>query len=216
MAYKGYRKPFVFRGSDSETSLQYVGSVDTTTTGTTDSDDNTLATVGGFGVTHAVTSRKASPNTVATSDSDGNKGTVKSLEILEALPGWYMKGDSTKGTTSIADSDGEGVFGTDLGTSTDVQVENGIYTLSFSTRDSDCGIGDYVVAAQGGGVYYEGYVTGKTDGNNDIQIRPVSGNWAGFDGTAAWKYTTSNKQHKGQDIEFAGTVVDAPAAKFKI
>ena len=67
MAYKGYRKPFVFRGSDSETSLQYVGSIDTTTTGTTDSDDNTLATVGGFGVTHAVTSRKASPNTVATS-----------------------------------------------------------------------------------------------------------------------------------------------------
>ena len=142
MAYKGYRKPFVFRGSDSETSLQYVGSIDTTTTGTTDSDDNTLATVGGFGVTHAVTSRKASPNTVATSDSDGNKGTVKSLEILEALPGWYMKGDSSKGPTSIADSDGEGVFGTDLGTSTDVQVENGIYTLSFATRDSDCGIGD--------------------------------------------------------------------------
>ena len=97
-----------------------------------------------------------------------------------------------------------------------IQVENGIYTLSFATRDSDCGIGDYVVAVQGGGVYYEGYVTGKTDGNNDIQIRPVSGNWAGFDGTAAWKYTTSNKQHKGQDIEFAGTVVDAPAAKFKI
>jgi len=44
----------------------------------------------------------------------------------------------------------------------------------------------------------------------------ISGNWQGFDGTAAWKYTTSNKQHKGQDIEFAGTVVDAPAAKFKI
>ena len=86
MAYKGYRKPFVFRGTDSETSQQYVGSIDTTTTGTTDSDDNTLATVGGFGVTHAVTSGIASPNTVATADSDGNKGTVKSLAGLTTGP----------------------------------------------------------------------------------------------------------------------------------
>lgn len=220
MAYKGYRKPFITQNDNgAKAGKSYASSVDVTTLGSDDSDLQVIATSGGFGVTHEVTSRKATPNTVATEDSDGNKGTVKSFEILEALPGWYMKGRTTdiSGSTianPLADSDGD--VGLALGTSSAMSLDSdtGIYTMTLGSTDSDLEAGDYVYAIQDSGKYLEGYVVQphSITGNNTFTVKPVGGAWKGFDGTAVFRYATgfagSGSVIKGQRVQFAGDIAD--------
>lgn len=222
MAYKGYRKPFITQGDNgAKAGKSYVSSVDVTTLGSTDSDLQTVATSSGFAVTHNVTSRKATPNTVATTDSDGNKGTVKTLEILEALPGWYMKGRSTGvNGGSIAqtfqDSETDNV-GAAFGTSSAMSLDSdtGVYTLTFAGVDSDIAAGDYIYAIQDQGITLEAFVVQPTSitGNNTITVKAVGGAWKGFDGTAVFRYSSSvsgsGSIHVGQKINTAGAIVDA-------
>lgn len=154
-------------------------------------DGNGLtASASGFGVAHPVSTRAP----------DGTVTETYSYEVLDAYPGWYMRGETRNGIASDIDSDFE--MGTLIGTTDSEGIDvhdSGAYLLTFAAAipaGLTVGADVWHTVVTTTGRVAEGKVVSIVSGT-DILVEPISDalSWEAIErsiGTNTWHYTNTD------------------------